>query len=222
MTEKDAGMTGDRSGLDFSIGRHGEDAVPGRSQLALSLGAYHGANPAMGWLFAVARGLQEGRRSALFQALLPIAVGHAASVILIVSVFSGAEMFTDPSILRPIGAGTLIVFGLYKLVRPWSHPRWVGMRVSLPELALWSFIMSTAHGAGLMLFPVLLGLPLAAHGEGHSPETGFALAVAIEGVVAVLLHTLAMFAVMAVIAFLVYDRLGLVILRQNWVNFGTI
>src|SRR5215813_4974138 len=122
------------------------------------LGAYHGLNPGMGWLFAVVLGLQERRRSAVLRALPAIALGHEASIALVAAVLAIAQVVAAAALLRPLGAVALVVFGLYKLVRPRSHPRWVGLRVGPRELALWSFLMSSAHGAGLMLVPVLLGL----------------------------------------------------------------
>ena len=115
------------------------------------LGAYHGINPAMGWLFAVALGLQEHSRKALLRALLPIALGHWASIALTAALDGGLQVVSSPHLLRPLGAAALILFGLYKFLKPRWHPRWVGMRVSLRELVLWSFLMSSAHGAGLML-----------------------------------------------------------------------
>src|SRR5918992_1184808 len=128
------------------------------------LGLYHGVNPAMGWLFAVALGLQERRRSAVLRALPFIAVGHEASVAVVVALVSGLQLVAAPDLLRIGGAAALIAFGAFKFLKPRSHPRWVGLRVSARELALWSFLMSTAHGAGLMLFPVLIGEPSHAHG----------------------------------------------------------
>src|SRR3712207_420251 len=121
------------------------------------LGAYHGLNPAMGWLFAVALGLQEQRRGAVLHALPPIAVGHATAVLLAVLVIGIARIVVPLDVLRYVCAGALILFGLYKLARR-RHPRWVGMRVGFGDLTAWSFLMATAHGAGLMLIPVLLAL----------------------------------------------------------------
>src|SRR3712207_4382771 len=121
------------------------------------LGAYHGLNPAMGWLFAVGLGLQEGRREAVIRAFWPIALGHAAAVTLVVAALLGAQVVVPLEVLKYVGAGALIVFGLYKLIRR-KHPRWVGMRVGYKDLTAWSFIMASAHGAGLMLVPVLLEL----------------------------------------------------------------
>ncbi|MCA1837811.1 MAG: hypothetical protein LC674_03325, partial [Actinobacteria bacterium] len=125
--------------------------------LALALlGAYHGLNPAMGWLFAVALGLQEQRRSAVLRALPPIALGHAVAILLAVVVIGVAQIVVPLDVLRYVCGGVLILFGLYKLLRR-KHPRWVGMRVGFRDLTAWSFLMASAHGAGLMLIPVLLG-----------------------------------------------------------------
>ncbi len=188
------------------------------------LGAYHGVNPAMGWLFAVALGLQERGRKALLQALFPIALGHEASVALTVALVSGAEVIASPRLLRLAGAAALVLFGVYKLLRPRSHPRWVGMRVTLRELVLWSFLMSSAHGAGLMLFPVLLGLPAAhAHEVGEHLLAGGDTADWLgQSAAAVLVHTLAMLLAMGAVAMVVYEKVGLAVLRRAWVNLDLI
>jgi hypothetical protein len=185
------------------------------------LGAYHGLNPAMGWLFAVARGLQEHRRAAVLSSLLPIALGHAASIAIVVLLVGGAQTLAPPGPLRTAGAIALILFGLFKFFKPRAHPRWVGMRVGSGELVLWSFLMATAHGAGLMLFPVLLALPSAAQAHaGHG--TGHVHASLGNDAVAVLVHTLAMLIVMGAVAVVVYEKLGLAILRRAWVNLDLI
>ncbi len=186
--------------------------------LALAvLGAYHGVNPAMGWLFAVALGLQERRRAAVLQALVPIALGHEASIAVVVLLVRGIELVAAPETLRLVGAGALILFGLFKFARPRSHPRWVGMKVTSRDLVLWSFLMSSAHGAGLMLFPVLRRLP--EEGHGHDlPGLALSGASVVQDVAAVLVHTLAMLVVMGAVAVLVYDRLGVGVLRRAWVN----
>src|SRR5947209_2960085 len=124
------------------------------------LGAYHGLNPAMGWLFAVALGLQERRRWAVIRALPAIALGHEASIAAVAAILALAQLVAAAELLRPLGALGLVAFGVFKLLRPRSHPRWVGMRVSARDLVVWSFLMSSAHGAGLMLVPVLLGMPV--------------------------------------------------------------
>jgi hypothetical protein len=191
--------------------------------LALALlGAYHGLNPAMGWLFAVALGLQEQRRRAVLQALPPIALGHAVSILLAVLVIGVAQIVVPFDVLRYACAGVLILFGLYKLVRR-KHPRWVGMRVGFRDLVAWSFLMSSAHGAGLMLVPVLLGLSEATqvpHDRGdHAAHTGTSdSTIELADLAAVGLHTLAMFAVMGAIAIVVYEKLGVMILKRTWFN----
>jgi hypothetical protein len=211
------------------------------------LGAFHGINPAMGWLFAVALGLQRRRRSAVLGALLPLALGHEAAIALVVLLGVLAGAASPPGLLRPAAALALIAFGAYKLLRPRSHPRWVGMRVGPWDLMLWSFLMASAHGAGLMLLPVLLGLgggaaavaPAGAaqahahaHADGqlhvHTPEvapatlgglTGAALA---QDAAAVVVHSGATLLVMAVVALVVYERVGLAVLRRAWVNLDAI
>jgi hypothetical protein len=192
------------------------------------LGAYHGLNPAMGWLFAVALGLQEERREAVIKAFGPIALGHAAAVTLVVTAVLAAQIVVPLGELRYVAAGTLILFGLYKLVRN-KHPRWVGIRVGFRDLTAWSFIMASAHGAGLMLVPVLLELSGTMHEMeheaneahehwGHSVHLFLTNPAALTDVAAVVVHTLSMFAVMAAIALVVYQKLGLMILKRTWFN----
>ena len=196
------------------------------------LGAYHGLNPAMGWLFAVGLGLQEGRREAVIKAFWPIALGHAAAVSLVVAAVLAAQTVVPLDVLTYAGAGALILFGLYKLVRR-KHPRWVGMRVGFRDLTAWSFIMASAHGAGLMLVPVLFELSGTmqemehrAHEThehwGHSIHLFLSDPAALVDFAAVAVHTLAMFAVMAAVALVVYDRLGLTILKRTWLNVDLI
>ncbi|MGH2532453.1 MAG: hypothetical protein ACRDJW_09115 [Thermomicrobiales bacterium] len=195
------------------------------------LGAFHGLNPGMGWLFAVALGLQERSRAAVLRAFGPIAVGHAASVALVVALVGAWQRAVAPGTLSAVGAGALILFGLYKLLAPMSHPRWVGMRVNFRDLTIWSFLMATAHGAGLMLVPVLLRLPAgdashashASHAE-HLQMLGATagLAVGAAEVIAVGVHTVAMFLAMGLIAIVVFDKLGLAVLRRAWFNLDRI
>jgi hypothetical protein len=189
------------------------------------LGAYHGLNPAMGWLFAVALGLQEGHREAVIKAFWPIALGHAAAVALVVTAVLSLQAVIPLEVLRYLAAASLIFFGLYKLIRR-KHPRWVGMRVGFKDLTLWSFIMASAHGAGLMLVPVLLKLSGTMHAMEHEAHEhwGHGLHLfltnpeALTDFAAVAIHTLSMFAVMAAVALVVYDRLGLMILKRTWFN----
>jgi hypothetical protein len=186
------------------------------------LGAYHGVNPAMGWLFAVGLGLQEKRRGAVLEALPPIALGHAVSIALVVALVGLAQVTVAPSRLRLACGATLIGFGAYKLVSR-RHPRWVGMRVGFKDLTLWSALMSTAHGAGLMLVPVVLRVPSAARAHGaHAAHAGPAALSLGEGLLAVGVHTGAMFVAMGATAVVVYEKLGLAVLRRAWVNVDVV
>ena len=188
------------------------------------LGAYHGIDPSMGWLFAVALGLQERSRTRLLESLFPIALGHLLSVGLVVAMVAWAAGFSAASHwLRPAGAAILILFGIFRFLRPRAHPRWVAMRVTMPELALWSFLMASAHGAGLMLFPILIGMPApAATAHHHALALGLHQLSPAQGVAVVLIHTGAMLLVMGTVAILVYEWVGLAILRSAWVNLETI
>ena len=234
-------------------------------------GAYHGVNPAMGWLFAVSLGLQGGSLRAVYGAFIPIALGHIASLLVVVAAVVFVGFVLPLTALKIIGAAIVIVLGIYKLIRPHSHPHWVRMRVGFHHLTLWSFLMAMAHGAGLMLLPILLSLPLpslASSGDemamqqmaqseqaghamqseqaGHamqSEQAGHAMqtenteqmaqsehaehigAVGDPGasslwlqLLAVGVHTGAMFVVMAITAVVIYDKVGLAILRRAWFN----
>lgn len=242
------------------------------------LGAYHGINPGMGWLFAVSLGLQERSRTAVLRAFAPIAIGHFVSIAAVVGLVAALRFTVRPELLRYAGAVVLIGYGAYKLFAPMSHPRWVGMRVGSRQLALWSFLMATAHGAGLMVVPVVLKMdskpsvevvaeaspaakvetvslenskPMPCHTEAASGLTrsasndakplpgskteavpschaqigrmaGSGGAGILSAMAGVGLHTIAMFLAMACIALLVYDRVGLKVLRTAWVNLDLI
>lgn len=175
------------------------------------LGVYHGVNPGMGWLFAVGRGLQEGRRRAVLGALLPIALGHEVSIVLVVIAVALTQAALPPHTVRLLAALALVGFGLYTLARPRRHPRGFGMRIGVLGLAAWSFLMSSAHGAGLMLAPVLLGLPVADQ-DSDLGQLGLTAGLAAT------VHVAAMLAAMAVVAVVVYEKLGLRLLRRSWFN----
>ena len=186
------------------------------------LGAYHGLNPAMGWLFAVSRGMQERSRRAVLRSLVPIAIGHELSIALVAALVAGLSVVTDSSTLRIGAAVALLAFGIFRFVKPRAHFRWTSMRVSDRELTLWSFLMSTAHGAGLMVAPVLIGLEGAvdrghvrAHDQADLGLLGGSLGTGAAGIA---LHVLAMLAVMGLVAVVVYEKLGVEILRRAWVN----
>lgn len=179
-------------------------------------GAYHGLNPAMGWLFALALGLQQGSERAIWRSLLPIAIGHAASLAVVAVLVLVGFQFISATLLSWLTAGTLLAFGVYKLFNYYRHPRWVGMKVGGRDLLAWSFLMAVAHGAGLMVAPTLLSIASLC-GSPHlqlSLGAGLSLAVGI--------HTLTMFTVMAIVAWVVYKKLGLAVLRQSWINFDLI
>lgn len=186
------------------------------------LGAYHGVNPAMGWLFAVALGLQERRRARVLEALLPIALGHLVAIGLVVALVGGIGLFAAPRLLRIGGAAVLVIFGIARLLKPGAHPRWVGMRVSSRELATWSLLMASGHGAGLMLFPLLMEMAPVHHQAHGGFDVGWSAGVLVEGVAVALVHTAAMLLVMGLVATLVYEKLGLTILRSSWVNLDLI
>ena len=185
------------------------------------LGAYHGLNPAMGWLFAVALGMQQRDRRAVLRALPPIALGHELALALVVLLVLGLGVIADPSALH-VGAGiALVAFGIFRFVKPRAHFRWTTMRVNRRELTWWSFLMSSAHGAGLMVAPVLIGGSAVgdARAGDHALETVRQGTLSIPAsALALVLHVAAMIVVMGVLALLVYDRYGVTILRKAWIN----
>src|SRR5262245_18012519 len=184
------------------------------------LGAYHGVNPGMGWLFAVALGMQRGSARGVWGALPPIALGHAAAVGAVLLTVGFAQVVIPMDTLRVLVALMLTLLGLYRL---WSHrhPRFGGMQVGFPDLTVWSFLMASAHGAGFMLVPFVMSAPpmLSAADHEHAHYMAAAGAnVAAAGMMAVAVHTLAYFAVMTMAAWVVYRRLGLSLLRKAWLN----
>jgi hypothetical protein len=183
------------------------------------LGAFHGLNPAMGWLFAVARGMQERSRTVLLWSLPPIAAGHLASVAIVAAVVSATESVVAANVVGVAGGVVLVGFGLWRLLSE-RHFRWARMRLSGGQLVGWSFLMSSAHGAGLMLLPVLATGGAAGH-MAHmvaEPGMGGTPAAALFGLAAAGVHTVAMFAVMAVCAVVVYAFVGVAVLRRAWFN----
>jgi hypothetical protein len=180
------------------------------------LGAYHGINPGMGWLFAVSLGLQDRSRGSVFRALPPIALGHELGIVLVAAVVIGLGVLVDSGPLHLGAAIALIGFGVFRFVKPHAHFRWTTMNVTRPELTLWSFLMSTAHGAGLMIAPVILGLQASGHAhDDMAMLSGGPIDIAAVGIA---VHVLAMVAVMGAVAFFVYERVGLQILRRAWLN----
>jgi hypothetical protein len=180
--------------------------------LALAgLGAYHGLNPAMGWLFAAALGLHRGSRRVVLQSLIAIAIGHAVAVALVVAAIMTLGVTLSARAVQIIAGAVLILWALYHTLYGSRHRARVGMRVGFAGLLLWSFVMAGAHGAGLMVVPSLMPLCV-------DPSAGAASLPLAAPVIAVLVHTAAMLAVTATIAVLVYEWLGVDFLRRGWIN----
>jgi len=194
------------------------------SWLALAgLGAFHGLNPAMGWLFAVALGLQRQSLRGVLWALPPIALGHAVSVAIVVALVTILQLVVDLSTLRWSAALLLIGFGIYRLVA--RHRGRGGMQVGFGDLTLWSFLMATAHGAGLMLIPVWLNMDMPVAHADHANHSDHIRALAEatgSGALAVIVHTAAMLVTAGLIAVCVYRWVGLAFLRRGWINVDLI
>lgn len=194
--------------------------------LMIAFGAYHGLNPGMGWLFALSNGLQRRSVRGIWVSLLPIAAGHAASVLIAaLAVLIGLRFFSSRAV-QFVMATLLLGFGAYKLKNYYRHPRWVGMKVGSAGLFAWSFIMATAHGAGLMIAPILAGAAaettVPAHHAGHEHLSHGQGWTGPQIALAVALHTLSMLVVMGLVALVVYRYVGLSILRRGWINFDLI
>ena len=192
----------------------------------LLLGAAHGINPGMGWLFAVALGMQRQERGAVWRALLPLAAGHLAAIAVVAVIVGVAGLAISPGWLRWIVAGVLLTLGVWKLVRT-SHPRYGGMSVGSREVAVWSFLMASAHGAGLMVVPFLMRVvrPAAVAGGSHAGHAAHSAELAsvippvpAAGLAVALIHTAGYLLVTGLVAVLVYERLGLRLLRKAWFN----
>ena len=188
----------------------------------LGLGAFHGINPGMGWLFAVALGLQERRRGAVFGALLPLGLGHALAVgaAIMIALLAGAVM--PLQWVRWLVAAILIAFGVSRLLRH-RHPSWASMRVSKSGLTLWSFLMASAHGAGLMVVPVYLGMAIPAeHAMHHGHASAMLGGSPGNALLATSLHALGYLVVTAAVAVLVFEKLGVGMLRKAWFNLDLV
>lgn len=198
------------------------DVGPTAFWVMLLLGAYHGINPGMGWLFAVALGMQEKSGGAVARSLVPIAIGHALAVggVVLAATLLGSAL--PPGATRYPVATVLAGLGIYRLVRH-RHPRWVRMQVGFRDLTLWSFLMASAHGAGLMVLPALLGssaVEAVPHAAGHTHLSADASPLA--ALLATGVHTIAYLAVTGVVAWIVYRKLGLALLRRAWLNLDLV
>lgn len=182
------------------------------------LGAFHGLNPAMGWLFAVALGLHRQSRRVALQSLVPIAVGHTVSIAVVALAVLTLGLVVDERLLEVAAGLVLIGWATYQAIYGHSHRVRVGMKTGMIGLGVWSFLMATAHGAGLMLVPVLIPLCLSGNPASELTAAGsLPIALAAIGV-----HMGAMLAVILVVTVCVYDWVGLAFLRRGWINFDII
>jgi hypothetical protein len=181
----------------------------------LLLGAFHGINPGMGWLFAVALGMQEHRRGAVWRALGPLTLGHllAIAAAILVAVLAGVAL--PANLVKYPVAALLIGLGALRLLRC-RHPRLGGMRVGMARLMAWSFLMATAHGAGLMVLPVFLGMAMPAGAACHAADGAW------TGLAATAVHGAGYLLVTAAIAWIVFEKFGLALLRKAWINLDVI
>ena len=190
----------------------------------VALGLFHGLNPAMGWLFSVALALQRQRSSQIFTATGYIALGHLLSLLVVLAALLAVGAFLPLNWVRLATGTILLAFGVYRLVLYYRHPRWVGMNIGGRDLILWAFLMATAHGAGLMLAPVVLALTdrvVASGVAGDLGEHGLFLSLADAPAwwaLGLLLHTVVMLTAMLAAATIVYYRVGLAFLRRGWIN----
>ena len=184
----------------------------------VGLGVFHGINPAMGWLFAVALGLHRRSRRIVLLSWVPIALGHAAAVALVLVAVLALGLVVNLATLTHGAAAMLLGWALWHALRGHRQRPRIGMQTGLAGLALWSFLMSSAHGAGLMLVPVLLPLCRANSPSGQLTVSGsLPVALAALGV-----HTAAMLATITMVSLIVYEWVGLAFLRSGWVNLDLI
>lgn len=192
---------------------------PGAWLVIVALGCYHGINPAMGWLFAVSNGMQEKRAGAVFSALPPIAIGHFLAMAVALLPFALLNAYFERTRGIGLAAGFLLIgFGVYKFLSR-RHPRFLA-RIGPSHLVFWSFLMATAHGAGLMLAPMYLELCRASHPAsfGHAAMAQLIRSGVISTSLVAVIHTLAMLLTAGLIAWLVYRYFGLRLLQRAWLN----
>jgi hypothetical protein len=184
----------------------------------LALGAFHGINPGMGWLFAVALGMQERSREAVLRAMLPLGLGHALAIVPAIAVAIALGRVLPTHYVQWAVAGVLVLLGLLRFVRH-RHPRWASMRVSMKGLTCWSFLMASAHGAGLMVVPVFIAITVT---PAHACHSGVQGTPASDAVLATVVHSLGYLGVTAAAAWIVYEKLGVNLLRKAWFNLDLV
>ena len=193
----------------------------------VAIGIYHGLNPAMGWPLAVANGLGEKRDAAVFATWVPLGAGHLLAMALVLVPFALLTWMLQWSREIRVGAGVLVLlFGVSRLLLRGQHPRWLA-RIRPTQLALWSFLMATAHGAALMLLPILMGLcetPAAAAPGAFDHAAVMKLMRASVGTALMvsLVHTAAMIGSGLGAAWIVYRYLGLRALRAAWLDLDMV
>lgn len=185
-------------------------------------GLYHGINPGMGWPLAVSAGLMEKSSRALFGALLPLAAGHLLAMLLVLLPFALLVALVEWQRQIQAGASLLVIaFGLTRLLRP-RHPRALA-RIPPTQLGLWSFAVAIAHGAGLMIVPIYLGLcqPSGIH-DGHEAAASVVNQNLAMALLVALVHTAAMITAGGCLAWLVYRYLGVKFVAKSWFNLETV
>jgi len=197
----------------------------------LSLGALHGLNPGMGWLFAVALGVQHGERRAVWRALGPLAMGHALAIAAAVAIALSLGVVLPSAGVRWGAAALLVGLGVWQLRghrhAPFGRWRVAGLRATGRELTIWSFVVATAHGAGLMAAPFALRarLGVASHSD-HASHSAASLAsiasVDWPTLWATSVHTAGYLLVTALLAVIVYERAALHLVRRAWINFDLV
>lgn len=182
------------------------------------LGLFHGVNPAMGWLFAVALGLHRQSQRVVLVSLLPIALGHAVAVAAVLTAALILGLVLDTTTLLRLSGIILVAWAIWHITRGHRQRVRVGMQAGLLGLAMWSFLMAGAHGAGLMLVPVVMPLCLAGS-QAQELVSASSLSIAAA---AVALHTVAMLVTIAAISFAVYRWIGVAFLRWGWINLDVV
>jgi hypothetical protein len=189
--------------------------------ILLGLGAFHGINPGMGWLFAVALGMQHKTSRAIWWALLPLTLGHGLAIGGIIGVASLAGVILPYHWIQLPVAMFLVAMGLYRIFHHCRF-RWAAMRVGMVRLTIWSFLMASAHGAGLMVLPIFLGMTASAHNFHRHAGILETSSGPVNGLLVTLVHGAGYLVTTGLVAWIVYEKLGLRLLRKAWFNLDLI
>ncbi|HVJ44185.1 MAG TPA: hypothetical protein VM639_21960 [Dongiaceae bacterium] len=188
----------------------------------MASGLYHGFSPGMGWPLAVAAGLMDKSPRALLASLWPLAAGHLLAMLMMLLPFAMLLSLVQWQHQIQSGASLLIIaFGVYRL-RDARHPRMLA-RIKPTQLALWSFVVAIAHGAGLILVPIYLGLcGTSGADRGHAAAAILATANLGMAVLVSVVHAVAVISAGACAAWLVYRYLGLQFVSRSWFNLDRV